>query len=533
MGHHRLGAGRRSMVAWAACAAAAMLGWVAASDDLTPSEARGQEIYLRGESPSGTGITAIMGKGGAEVPGAVLPCVNCHGDDGRGRPEGGVTPTNIAWAALTKPYGVRRSGGRNGPPYDERLLTRAIAMGIDSGGGELHAAMPRYRLTHGDMEDLIAYLKVIGSGEDPGLTPNEIWIGALLPRHGPFAARAAAVGAVLRAYFDELNVRGGIYNRRIRLRIGEAGDRPETAVAAARKFLEEERPFALTGVFMAGAEAEISDLADETRIPLIGALTMTPRTDSMVNRHVFYLHAGLEGQARALIEFAAKARGGERRVLTILCRQGAPLDDVIEEIQNQARAREWASVRTIRLDAAGFDPEKLVRQMREEGTEALFLLAAGAPESALLHEAARVGWRPQVLIPGLVAGAEVFDFPKGADRHVFLAFPALPSDAAPAGLHEYSELAKKYKLPVEFPAAQLAALGSAKILVEGLKRAGSELSREALLAALEDLRDFDTTMTPPVTYGPNRRVGIRGAHIVSLDLAGRRFVPVSDWVEAD
>lgn len=521
------------MGAWAACAVTAVSGWVAASAGLSPAAARGQEIYLRGVSPSGAEITALMGPGGAEVPGAVLPCSNCHGDDGRGRPEGGVAPTNISWAALTKPYGVRRPGGRNEPPYDERLLTRAIAMGIDSGGGELHAAMPRYRLTRGDMDDLTAYLRVIGSGEDPGLTPSEIRIGALLPRNGPFAARAAAVGATLRAYFDELNQQGGIYHRRIDLRIGDAGDQPGTSAAAARKFLEAERPFALTGVFMAGEEAEISDLAGEALIPLVGALTMTPRTDSLVNRHVFYLDAGLEGQGRALIEFAARGRGEGHPSLAILSRYGAPLDEVITAVENQARARGWASVRTIRLEAAEFDPQKLVRRMREEGTEALFLLAAGAPEGALLAEAARVGWRPQVLIPGLMAGAEVFDFPKGADRRIFLAFATLLSDATPAGLHEYDELAKKYKLPVDFPAAQLASLSSAKILVEGLKRAGSELSREGLLAALEDLRDFDTQLTPRVTYGPNRRVGIRGAHIVSLDPAGRGFVPVSDWVEAD
>jgi ABC-type branched-subunit amino acid transport system substrate-binding protein len=171
--------------------------------------------------------------------------------------------------------------------------------------------------------------------------------------------------------------------------------------------------------------------------------------------------------------------------------------------------------------------------MRDEGTETLLLLAAGAPEKALLEEAARVGWRPQVLIPGFMAGAEVFDFPESVDRQVFLAFPTLPTDHTPAGLLEYERLAKKYQLPVAFPEAQMTTLSSARILVEGLKRAGSELSREGLLAALEDLRDFDTQLTPQVTYGPNRRVGIRGAHIVSLDLAGRTFVPVSDGVEAD
>lgn len=532
MGHHRFGAARWSMVALAACAAASLPGWVAASGDLTPSEKRGQEVYLRGESPSGADITALMGREGAEVPGAVLPCGSCHGADGRGRPEGGVAPTNIAWASLTKPYGVRRPGGRNEPPYDERLLTRAIAMGLDSGGGELHAVMPRYRLTHEDMVDLVAYLKVIGSGEDPGLTPDAIRIGALLPRHGLFAPRAASVEAVLRAYFEELNQKGGIYNRRIELRVGEAGDPPEAA-AAARRFLDAEHPFALTGVFMAGAEAEISDLAGEMGVPLVGALTATPRSDPLANRHVFYLDEGLDGQGRALIEFAARSRGEGSPALTILCRQGVLLDDVIETVERDARARGWDSIRTIRIEAAGFDPKALVRQMQADGTKMLFLLAAGAPESALLHEAARVGWSPQVLIPGLVAGAEVFDFPHDSAHQVFLAFATLPSDAAPGGLEEYRDLVKKYKLPDEFPAAQMASLSSAKILVEGLKRAGSELSREGLLAALEGLRDFDTKMTPYVTYGPNRRVGIRGAHIVSLDPAERRFVPVGDRVGAD
>ncbi len=124
---------------------------------LTPEETRGRQIFLQGTSPSGDEILARM-QGGVEVPAAALPCGSCHGRDGRGNPEGGVSPSDLTWESLTRPYVVRTPGGREHPPYDERLLTRAVAMGIDPGGNELHVAMPRYGLSREDMAALSAYV---------------------------------------------------------------------------------------------------------------------------------------------------------------------------------------------------------------------------------------------------------------------------------------------------------------------------------------------------------------------------------------
>lgn len=506
-------------------------GWLVGWCDRSPSEGRGREIYVRGVSPSGGDIKALMGAEKVEVPAAVLPCASCHGENGRGRPEGGVVPANITWASLTKPYGVRGPGGREHPPYDERKLARAIAMGIDPGGRSLHPAMPRYALTHEDMEDLVAYLKVIGARQDPGLSPDRITIGTLLPRRGPFAARGMAMEAALRAYFEDLNERGGIYNRKVDLKVGETAGQPESTVAAARRFIEEEEPFALTGVFMTGAEGEIADLAAEAEIPLVGALAVNPRHGSAANRHVFYLDAGLEGQVRALLEFAARRHGGTLPTLSILYRQGAPLEGVIEAAEDQVKALGGAASGKIPLTAEAFDPPAIARVLRDGGTALLLLLASGAPERELLEDAARLGWRPQVLLPGSLASDEILDAGEAGALEIFLAFPTLPSDLTPAGLMDFDRLARKYGLPAEFPAAQITALTSASILAEGLKRAGGELSRERLLAALDDLRDFSTDLTPLVTYGPNRRVGIRGAHIVAIDPASGTFVPVDGWIE--
>ncbi len=67
--------------------------------------------------------------------------------------------------------------------------------------------------------------------------------------------------------------------------------------------------------------------------------------------------------------------------------------------------------------------------------------------------------------------------------------------------------------------------------MEGLKRAGRELSRERLITALEGLYDHETGLTPPVSFGPNRRIGARGAYVVAVDLAGGSFQPMGEWIE--
>ena len=69
------------------------------------------------------------------------------------------------------------------------------------------------------------------------------------------------------------------------------------------------------------------------------------------------------------------------------------------------------------------------------------------------------------------------------------------------------------------------------MLIEGLRDAGKTLTREKLVESLEELYRFDTGVTPPLTYGPNRRVGARGAHIMQVDLGKKSNTAVGDWRE--
>jgi hypothetical protein len=67
------------------------------------------------------------------------------------------------------------------------------------------------------------------------------------------------------------------------------------------------------------------------------------------------------------------------------------------------------------------------------------------------------------------------------------------------------------------------------LLSEGMKQAGRDASREKLVTALEGLHDFDTGLTPRLSFGPGRRLGLSGAHVVTVDLPDQRFYLVAPY----
>jgi ABC-type branched-subunit amino acid transport system substrate-binding protein len=73
---------------------------------------------------------------------------------------------------------------------------------------------------------------------------------------------------------------------------------------------------------------------------------------------------------------------------------------------------------------------------------------------------------------------------------------------------------------VELSPAMLEGFAAAKVLVEGLRRAGTAPTRERLQAALEGLKRFDLGGLE-VTYGPGDRTGLDFADLSIVDLEGR------------
>ncbi|HEX7332103.1 MAG TPA: ABC transporter substrate-binding protein [Pyrinomonadaceae bacterium] len=493
---------------------------------LTDSERRGKALYFRGESASGKEITALLGD--FDVPASTLNCAGCHGVRGEGKTEGGVTAGNLIWTNLVKAYGHTHPSGRKHGAFDEMLFTRALVQGVDPAGNELAKAMPRYRMSQEDVADLIAYLKRIEGDRDPGLTETSITVSTILPKDGALSEIGKAMKDVLTAYFANVNDKGGIYNRRIELKTIDAGSDAATTAANVRNQIEKGEVFAIVGGLSAGADKELAAVTRD--IPFMGPVTLLTQNSAQDNRNLFYLLPGASQQARALVNFAAKKNELKKSRLAIVHSGNELALAAAAAIEDEARKLGWTSVTKRTLSSERFDAAATVTALKAEGAESVFFLAAGDGEAEFINAAVSANWTPHIFLLGALTGRSLINaVPVSFKDRVFLSFPTVPTDVGPEGLAELRALEEKYKFAPGHTSAKLNAFAAAKIFTEGLKRAGRELSREKLITALEGLYEYDTGVTPNITFGPNRRVGAMGAYVLSIDPAKREFVS-SGWV---
>ena len=406
-----------------------------------PDPQRGHRIYLRG-SGSAPIQAVVGGDASAPIPATVTPCVNCHGYDGRGKKEGGLAPSDLQWSVLTKPYA---SGARTHGAYTPATLRRAFTMGFDPAGNTLDPAMPRYQMSMRDADDLVAYLRTLGTASDPGLAPASIRVGVLL---SPDREKAAAVRDVMAAYAAALPE---LYGRHIELRFLELPADAGARAAAVQAFLAREQPFALAASSILGAEEAIENVIEENGTP-------------------------------ALASFAASVVPDAHYTFALF-------GDVAEAVR--------------RHDAAA----RIFEGTHEE-------------LGAFLQKATG-----RVYVPSTLASAAIFAAPPSLE--VVVAAPTWSDDVAPEALRELRALSPR---GAAARGTQTAALASAKVLFEALRRAGRDVTRESLVTTIESLYRFRTGLAPPLSFGPTRHTGTSGAFLLRVDREAKALrQPV--WVE--
>lgn len=503
---------------------------LSAADPLSASEARGKHIYTKGESPASRIITAALSTSEAPASASILPCIQCHGLDGRGI---GIISPDINWDVLVDPDGHEHLQRAHGA-YDEASLARAIREGLDPADNKFEPTMPKYTMADRDMNDLIAYLKVIDAELDPGLSASTVRIGTVLPTAGPLGAAGTAMRDVIEAYFEFVNVTGGVHGRDLELVVGEYGGQDTPSFWQAQDLVRKEPLFAMISSYMPGYEGEFSALVNERQIPHIGPNTFTG-TGSAV-RYEFFLQAGLVEQAQVLVrgvfDQALRAQAEPPKLGVVYPRLkgfGAAGDAVQEEGLSQTGER----ISSVQYEQGRFDEEKVVDTLIRAKVNAVIFLGSAGDFASLGAMAAERNWRPTILAPALLVEHVVFDFPSNFGGEVFLAYASLPIDRTREGVELFEALHKDRGLDYSHSISQVAAFSAARVLVEALENVGPSPSRERLISALESLRDFQPGLTAAVSFEPERRMGPGGAWVVRVDLVNGQLDNERRWVELD
>ena len=489
----------------------------------------GHAIYSEGRSPSGARISARIGLGGQVIEGVALACGNCHGDDGRGRAEGGLAPPDIRWSTLTQPDGHRHAHGREHGPFDERSFERALRQGIDPAGQRLDAAMPRYAMSSKDFAALLAHLKQLESRHDAGIGAQTLRIGTVLPAGGPSAAAGELVRTLLQRHFDALNAQGGIHGRRLELVVKALPPEPAAARDALARWLDEADVFALLAPLSAGLEQTLSQAAAARKLPVIGPLTLYPEDSAASNLMVFHLLPGVLEQAQVLAAHAARELDLARAPIALWHAGGELGLAQARVLEARLRAQGWREVLLLPIESRA---ERIAAQaalLKERGALALLLIGGGADLPAMAAALERARWQPHWLLPAALAGRGVLALAPAWRDKLLLAYPTAPGEGREAALAQVARLLPEPGAARGHGAVLVAAQGAALLLVEGLKRSGRELSRRQLVATLEAVQGFDTGLMPRLSFNADRRIGAQGAFLARLEADGGALRPLPGY----
>lgn len=501
--------------------------------ELSHQERRGKQIYVKGDGGKQGEIKAYLGSSDLELSATAFPCANCHGLKGEGSREGGLQPPPINWTLLTSPARSALTG-KSRPPYDEAGVARAISSGRDPAGARLHPGMPNYGMTIEQMTDLIAFLKKVGDEADldPGLTSDTIRLGAALPMTGPLTTVGEDLKAALTAYLAEVNSQGGIYGRKLELAVEDSAGNAAGTFQATRRLIEQVKVFALVGSFEPGKATAANEFLKRSETPLIGPVTLSPHRTVPPNPYVFYLMPSFGDQARVLTDFvsARVAEQKERRTarLAIIYAQGDLGADAVAGVKAQATMHALEVVSEVGYATGTFRAASAVKEVESKKPGYIFFFGSSTDILAFAREMESAKLNAALLSSLVMLGRGTFELSPAVAPHTFLSYPALlPGDEQ---LSDFVALMKRTNVTSRHPALQRTAYAAAKTLVEAMKLSGRDTSRAGLIGALEKLRDFRTGVLPPLTFGPNNRVGALGSYVVGIDSNKNQIVPLSEWL---
>jgi ABC-type branched-subunit amino acid transport system substrate-binding protein len=214
--------------------------------------------------------------------------------------------------------------------------------------------------------------------------------------------------------------------------------------------------------------------------------------------------------------------------MAIIYPQSAAYQAAIDAVQQELADRDAPEALVLGYQLPFFDAVDAVQILSEKKIDTVLFFGKGGDLKRFADAAQTRDWLPELLLPGVYAGKAMFEI--DPRFRLFLGYSSLPSDHTPQGVRNFEALHNEHEFGYQHSSAQISSYVAAMVLVEGLKRAGRDLSREKLITALEGLADFQPGLMPPISYNRRRRIGALGGYVMELDLEQKKFGAASNWV---
>ena len=348
-------------------------------------------------------------------------------------------------------------------------------------------------------------------------TLAQIVVGQTAGFTGAVAASVKEATDGAKLYIDAVNAKGGVNGQKIELVSMDDKFDPKTAAANARTLIVDKRAVALFLTRGTPHNELIIPVLDELKVPLVGPCTGAMLLHAPVRKYVFNVRSAYQREAEKAVDLLAAIGVSSIGVLHVDDTFGA---DALVGIKAGFEAKKLKPVFLGKYDRSKPDFGPLALDVRSTSPQAVMVIGSGTHVIDALKAIRATGSRAQLVTlsnnasGGFVKG--LGEFARGTI--ITQVFPNERSIASPF-VKEALALAKAKGL-AEISPAMLEGFAAAKVLVEGLRRAGPNPSGEKVRAGLEAIRGFDIGGMD-VSYSPTDHTGLDFVDLSIINKEGK------------
>jgi ABC-type branched-subunit amino acid transport system substrate-binding protein len=350
-----------------------------------------------------------------------------------------------------------------------------------------------------------------------GVTPTTIVIGQSAATTGPASELGTEMRAGALAYFNAINARGGVNGRRIELRTLDDGYEPDRSLANTRRLVETDQAFALFGYVGTPTTIAAMPVFTKAQVPLIGPFTGAEAFRRPFNRYIFNVRASYYQETDKLVDLLATLR---LQRIAVFYQNDAYGKAGLEGVERAAKARNMPIAATATVERNSTDVKAAVATLAKVDPQAVVMISAYKSCAAFIRAMKAAGIHAQFMNVSFVGSRALANELGAEGRGVAISqVVPFPWNIGTPVVKEYQKLLAAETGKENYSFTSLEGFIAAKVLVEGLRRAGRDLTREKLVAALETMNDFDVGGFT-VTYTPGDHGGSRYVELTAIGRDG-------------